>query len=332
MTEKKTQTIEQTSASIKEALLGSEKPLLLAHIRPDGDAIGSMVGLALALRQKGKKPQLVISGGLPQRFNFVTGSESVTTKINNNHDLVVSLDCANYARLSSSTNPSLRVDINIDHHITNEKYAELNFVLPNYAATTAILAKFLEEWDYKITTDVADALLMGMITDTIGFRTDNVNPEYLHLTANLLNKGANLAEMYHQGLTIHSATASKIWGYALSRLVVEDTLAWTTILIEDRKKAAYNGMDDADLTNHLSSLENIDISVLFNEQKGDKVKVSWRSNDKYDVTVIAMIYKGGGHPRAAGATVDGKLDEVIECVLGETRKVMKGKNKPEKSK
>lgn len=318
------QTISQTHRAIKQQMVECESPLILAHARPDGDAVGSMVALGLAFEQTGKKPLLVFSDGLPKRFRFLSGTGPISTKIASEYDLVVALDCANFDRLSS---PGMidQVHINIDHHVTNENYAEINLVLPEFASTTSILARFLPEWGFDITKDIANALLMGMITDTIGFRTSNVNSEYLRIAADLLDQGADMVGMYHHGLTIHSAAASRVWGFALARLEIDRNLAWTSILIEDRKRADYEGMDDADLTNHLSSIENIDISILFNEQKDDKVKVSWRSSENFEVTQIASLFGGGGHPRAAGAEVSGTLPDVTQLVLGETKKLLQGK-------
>jgi phosphoesterase RecJ-like protein len=237
----------------------------------------------------------------------------------------VTLDCADKKRVSSPTElPDIH--INIDHHITNELYAETNLVIPEQPATTAILAEYLPHWGFTIDKDVANALLMGMITDSIGFSTSNITPRFLRLAADLMEKGADLPSLYHQALTAQSLPASIIWGNALSRIKSESNLAWTTITLEDRTNAAYQGRDDANLTNHLSLLETIDVSVLFNEQKDNKVKVSWRSNAKFDVSKIAMRFNGGGHPPAAGAEITGDLETVMELVLGETKKFMQGKN------
>jgi phosphoesterase RecJ-like protein len=315
----------QIHTKIQCLLTRSDTPLILSHIRPDGDAIGSIIGLSLALQKAGKKPQMVLTDGLPRKFRFLTGAEQISRKIKGNYDLVVTLDCADKKRVGSPTElPD--VHINIDHHITNELYAETNLVIPEQPATTAILAEYLPLWGFTIDKDVANALLMGMITDSIGFSTSNVTPRFLHLAADLMEKGADLPSLYHQALTAQSLPASIIWGNALSRIKSEGNLAWTTITLKDRTNAAYQGRDDADLTNHLSLLEKIDIAVLFNEQKDGKVKVSWRSNAKFDVSKIAMRFDGGGHPPAAGAEITGGLETVMELVLGETKEFMQGKN------
>jgi bifunctional oligoribonuclease and PAP phosphatase NrnA len=315
----------QIHTKIQCLLTRSDTPLILSHIRPDGDAIGSIIGLSLALQKAGKKPRMVLTDGLPRKFRFLTGAEQISRKIKGNYDLVVTLDCADKKRVGSPTElPD--VHINIDHHITNELYAETNLVIPEQPATTAILAEYLPLWGFTIDKDVANALLMGMITDSIGFSTSNVTPRFLHLAADLMEKGADLPSLYHQALTAQSLPASIIWGNALSRIKSEGNLAWTTITLKDRTNAAYQGRDDADLTNHLSLLEKIDIAVLFNEQKDGKVKVSWRSNAKFDVSKIAMRFDGGGHPPAAGAEITGGLETVMELVLGKTKEFMQGKN------
>ena len=315
----------QIHTKIQCLLTRSDTPLILSHIRPDGDAIGSIIGLSLALQKAGKKPQMVLTDGLSRKFRFLHGAERISRRIKGNYDLVVTLDCADKKRIGSPTElPDIH--INIDHHITNELYAETNLVIPEQPATTAILAEYLPLWGFTIDKDVANALLMGMITDSIGFSTSNVTPRFLHLAADLMEKGADLPSLYHQALTAQSLPASKIWGNALSRIKSEGNLAWTTITLKDRTNAAYQGRDDADLTNHLSLLEKIDIAVLFNEQKDGKVKVSWRSNAKFDVSKIAMRFDGGGHPPAAGAEITGGLETVMELVLGKTKEFMQGKN------
>jgi len=316
--------INQIHTKIQCLLTRSDTPLILSHIRPDGDAIGSIIGLSLALQKAGKKPQMILTDGLPHKFKFLTGANRISRRIKGNYDLVVTLDCADKKRVGSPAEIPY-IHINIDHHITNELYAETNLVIPEQPATTAILAEFLPHWGFAIDKDVANALLMGMITDSIGFSTSNVTSGFLRLAANLMEKGADLPSLYHQALTAQSLPASIIWGNALSRIKSEGDLAWTTITLEDRTNAAYQGRDDADLTNHLSLLEKIDVSVLFNEQKDGKVKVSWRSNAKFDVSKIAMRFDGGGHPPAAGAEIIGGLETVMELVLGETKKFMQGK-------
>jgi phosphoesterase RecJ-like protein len=314
--------LERVLQQIKERLDGSQKPLILSHIRPDGDAIGSLISMGLVLQKAGKVPCLVLEDGLPAKYRFLKGSELIVKKPADTNDLVISVDCSDIRRLGDSFS-STPIGINIDHHITNELFGEINLVLPEYPATSAILAEFLPALGFQLDHDVSSALLMGILTDTIGFRTSNVTPALLRQSAQLMDNGANLADVYNRTLTAQTFPASLIWGMALSRLVRENGLVWTVITLEDRKKAGYSGRDDADLTNILSSIEGSDVSVLFNEENGGKVKVSWRSNEPFDVTKVAMQFGGGGHPRASGAEIDGTLEDVGKIVLSKTKQYMK---------
>ncbi len=313
--------MEKVHKQILEKLHKSNTPLILSHMRPDGDAIGSIVGLGLLLKKAGKTPRLVLEDGLPAKYRFLLGSELIVKKPADNHDLTIVLDCSDLRRLGDSFS-GLTVDINIDHHITNENFGAINLVLPKYPATCAILAKHLPDWGFSLDLDSSNALLMGIVTDTIGFRTSNVTPETLCQTAQLMESGASLSDIYNQALVSQSFPASLIWGFALSRLVRENGLIWTEITLDDRKKAKYIGRDDADLTNILSAIEGSDVSLVFNEQNSGKVKVSWRSNAPFDVSRIAQQFGGGGHPQASGAEIEGTLEEVENNVISTTKQYM----------
>jgi len=309
-------------AMIASKLNACQKPLILSHIRPDGDAIGSIIGLGLALKNSGKSPQLVLEDGLPAKYRFIQCSEMVASKVKGEFDLVITLDCSDQNRLGE-IGKDLEIDINIDHHVTNEEFATLNLIEPDFPATAEILADNLPDWGFELDINIANALLMGILTDTIGFRTSNVRPETLRQSAKLMELGADLGEIYLHSLVTQSFPASLLWGKALSRLVKENGLVWTMITLDDRKEAKYSGRDDADLTNILSSIEGSDMAILFNEQNDGKVKISWRSNAPYNVSWVAQQFGGGGHPPASGAEVEGSLEEVVKKILEFTKQYMK---------
>lgn len=313
---------ENINELIRERLSNSQRPMIISHMRPDGDAIGSLVGMGLALRNLGKEPNLILEDGLPSKYRFLTGSEMISKGPAEEADLIISLDCSDQNRMGE-TFSKLEFDINIDHHITNDNFGAINLIIPEYPATSAILAEFLPQWNFPLDSDSSSALLMGILTDTIGFRTSNVTPTLLRQAANLMEMGADLSKLYTQTLVSLSFPSSLIWGFSLSRLVKEDRLVWTTITLEDRKNANYIGRDDADLTNVLSAIEETDVSIVFNEQNGGKVKVSWRSNDPYNVSWIAQQFGGGGHPPASGAEIEGTLEDVENAVLNITKQYMK---------
>jgi len=142
-----------------------------------------------------------------------------------------------------------------------------------------------------------------------------MTPQVLRISAELMEKGGNLPELYRRSIVNRSYEATQFWGIGLNNLEKKDRLVWTTLTIADRKDVNYPGRDDADLINVLSSIDGADIAVIFVEQPNEKVKVSWRAQPGFDVSKIALQVGGGGHAPASGAEIDGSIDEVKSKVL-----------------
>jgi len=304
------------SQSIKQKIDAAGEITLVTHIRPDGDAVGSVIGLDAALRCYGKPVQIAFEETLPARFRFLIEKEE--KKKPSKDGIIITLDCADHNRMPKSF-AEKKIDVNIDHHATNTQFAELNYIDENAAATAEIITDLLKEWDIHISSSAADALLMGIITDTIGFRTPNTTPHTLRVAADLINQGANLTDMYQRSLTDMTWEAGLLWGYALNKLQKEGNIIYTAITCEDRQKSGFAGRDDADLTNFLSSIQEADISILFNQQSEKSVKVSWRSRSHVNVANLASQFGGGGHPAAAGAEIELSLQETQQKVLQVTK-------------
>ena len=312
---------EKIFTAIKHEIGKAEKILLLSHSRPDGDAVGSLLGLGIILKNAGKEVQMVLEDGVPRNFHHLQGSEQIKKNIQDAYDISIVLDCSDVQRIGKIFDDQSTPTINIDHHVTNLNFAEINLVSTKDPATTTILTKLCRALGFSITHSAAEALLTGLITDTIGFRTSNMNPEALRLAADLMEIGADLATLYKKALLDISYQAARFWGAGLSSIQLENQLLWATLSLSDREKAGYHGKDDADLINFLSSIKDADVFLIFVEQPDDTVKVSWRSQGGYDVSKIASYFGGGGHPPAAGAMINGDMEEVKEKVLKATREL-----------
>ena len=312
--------MDETLLQIAQKQLGSAKRVLIvSHIRPDGDAIGSLLGLGLSLQAAGKDVQMVLADGVPMNFRYLQGSEDIRTQPEGEFDLIAVVDCSDLERVGNALDGYREPDINIDHHPTNLNFARLNLVEPSAVATAEILAEILPVFGFSITPNVAAALLNGVVTDTLGFRTYNTSPKSLRIAAELMELGGNLPELYHRSLLGHSYEAVKYWGSGITRLQREDKILWTALTREDRQAAGYRGRDDADLINVLTSIDHAKIVLIFIEQNDGKVKVSWRSQPGIDVSQIALRFGGGGHEAASGAMIDGSLEDVQAQVLHATR-------------
>jgi bifunctional oligoribonuclease and PAP phosphatase NrnA len=302
----------------------AQRILVTCHLRPDGDAIGSLLGLGLALTSRGKQVQMVCEDGVPSSCRYLDGSTEVRRQAEGDFDLVCVVDCSDWERAGSVLNDRGPVGINIDHHPTNLNFANLNLVDVQAVATAEIIAELLSRWGVSITHSIAAALMTGLITDTIGFRTSNVNPSTMRLAADLMDRGADLAMLYRRTLVDRSYEAVRLWGTGLTKLERNGRLLWTTLTLDDRKAARYPGRDDADLINILSTVEGADITMIFVEQPNGRVKISWRAQPGFDVSKIAVSLGGGGHAAAAGAEIQGSLPEVQATILELTRPLLSG--------
>ncbi|MCW5877334.1 MAG: DHH family phosphoesterase [Anaerolineales bacterium] len=303
----------------RQRLQDAQSLLVVSHVRPDGDAICSVLGLGLALQAAGKQVQMVLSDGLPDGFDHLPGVEQIARAAQGTVDLVVAVDAAAQERTGEALRQHPQVHLNIDHHITNTRFGELNLIDPDSVATCAMLAEHLPALGLDFAPGVPEALLTGILTDTIGFHTSNMNPQALRIAADLVERGAGLPELYERALLRRSFEALRYWGAGLSSLQREGELVWASLTLADRQAAGYPANDDAELVNNIAFVEGAAVVVLFVEQHDNQVKMSWRSRGAIDVSRIAAQFGGGGHMAAAGANLSGSLAKVQEQVLQATR-------------
>jgi len=311
---------------VAEKLRQSQRILIVSHVRPDADAVGSMLGLGLALKNEGKDVQMVLEDGTPG-FAYLPQIDLVKRAPVGELDFIVVVDCSDPRRVGQILNGYGKPDMVVDHHKTNLNFGTYNIVEPDQVATAGILYDHMPEWGLKLDQDVATCLLAGIIGDTIGFRTSNVNSAALRSAAALMDLGADLTRIYREELVLRSFTAARYWGSGLNRLQQDNGIVWTSLTLKDRNAVRYPGNDDADLVNILSSVREAEIAVIFVEQSQNDVKISWRARPGIDVSGIASSFGGGGHAAAAGADIKGSLDDVQKQVILETKKLLESKSK-----
>ncbi|MEK6574533.1 MAG: bifunctional oligoribonuclease/PAP phosphatase NrnA [Chloroflexota bacterium] len=310
-------------ALARDLIASATHILLITHVSPDGDAIGSLLGLSHALRAAGKTTVPISADGCPETFRFLPGSNEIVKKTDQACDLIIALDCADLDRAGKPVESFGRQpDINIDHHVTNPRFARLNFVDETTTATAELIADLLPAWGLPLTQPAAECLLCGLVSDTIGFRTANTTAKALTTAQTLMAAGADLPRIYEYSLNRRSFAAVQLWGRALARASLADKLAWTTIPLAIKQNVGYNGKGDADLINVISTVSEADVFVVILETGPNEVKISWRARPGIDVSRVAQSFGGGGHVAAAGANVKGTLEEVEEKVLAATRKIM----------
>ncbi len=309
-------------AQVQQLIRSAQRPLLICHISPDGDAVGSLIGLGRALRQMGLEPVLACADPIPASFGYIPGVEAIVQEAGEQgdafFDLIISLDCADRERgghfLQAPTLGSARL-INIDHHLTNLNFGDVNLVDPHASSTSEIVLRLLECMAVPLDVEIATALLAGIVADTRGFRTSNVTAQVVEAALRLMKAGASLPYVTRHSLDRRPIAAVHLWGAALSQLQAENRVAWTSIPLAMRRAVGHEGSGDAGLVSFLVSAEDTDAAAVFVERGDGRIEVGLRAMPGFDVAQVALQFGGGGHALAAGCNLPGPLEQAQARVL-----------------
>ena len=313
-----------TLDNILEEIKNAENILILTHESPDGDAIGSSLAMNLALKQIGKKPEVIIRE-FPRIFMFLPGSEEVKLEASKkNYDLIISLDCADLKRLVGREYVEIsKKVINIDHHGSNVMYGDINFVNPVAPACCEILVGMLDYFDIPINVEIGSCILAGIITDTGGFKYSSVTAETFEFTAELLRKGVNVSDIYKKVLETRTKGNFELLRRSINRLeLIEDgKIAFTYITKKDEEEVNAEPGDHEGIVENGRSIDGVKVSIFIRQKDEENAyKVSMRSNGNINVSDICYRFGGGGHPNAAGALIQGTIEQVKEKLIKEIKK------------
>jgi len=299
---------------------GAQRIICICHVMPDGDAIGSLVGLGLALRKMGKRCTLACADPVPERLRFLPGVAEVQPVTPTDEDLIITLDCSDTERIGALYDATLfarkRV-LNIDHHITNVAFGDVNWV-EQRAATAELCLELITKLAIPLDVAIATCLLTGVVTDTRSFRTSNTTPEVLRVAIRLLEAGASLADINEQLSQYNSPGRICLWGRALSNARMQQRVIWAEITPDLLATCNATTEDTEDLVSFLVATRDMDVALLFTDRGGGKIEVSMRAVRGVDISGVALQFGGGGHPQAAGCTCNGALPEVKARVLQAT--------------
>ena len=293
---------------------------IFTHEAPDGDAIGSSLALYMGLKQL-KKDVDVITGEYSKSFSFLACLDEIKSEGMGDYDLCISLDCADRKRLYDLNNSfdKAGITISIDHHASNTYYADLNYVEDRSPAACKTLVKILKRLGVNINKEIGQALMVGIITDSGGFRYDTVDDETFEFAAQMLDVGVNISDIYLNTFGVQTKAQFELTSIATSRLkfLSKNRVAITYITEEDLKKTKAQIGDHEGIVNVGRNIEGVVVSIFLREAE-DGYKVSFRSNNDVDVSEIAKVFGGGGHSRAAGCFIDGPLDKAMDRLVKET--------------
>ena len=314
-----------TLDNILEEINKAESIVILTHENPDGDAIGSGLALYNALKQIGKNPDVIIPE-YPRTFEFLPGSNEIKKESNvEKYDLAISVDCATIKMLNGFANyfENAKVRVSIDHHSTNTMFGDLNYVSPDAPACAQILLVVFEYFKLEVTKDIGTCILTGIITDTGGFKYSGVTSETFEFVAWLLEKGINVSKIYRKVLQTKTRANFELNRIATNRLeFFEDgKVAFTYITKEDEEIVNAESGDHEGIVETGRDIEGVEVSIFVREtDKG--CKVSMRSNEYVNVSDVCLLLGGGGHIRAAGATMQYTIEQAKEKILRQIKSVI----------
>ena len=310
-----------TLDEILKEIQNAESFVILSHESPDGDAIGSSLGMCLALQNMGKKAEVIMKE-YPANFNFLPGIENIKTEGSmEEYDVAIVVDCPELKRVNSIFHKyfeNAKVKIEFDHHGKNAMFADYNIVDQVSPACAQILVSSFEYLNIEITKDIATCLLTGIITDTGGFKNSGITTETFEFAGWALSKGVNVSNIYRQSMMIITPSKFEMQKMAMDRLefFADGKIAFTYITKEDDEKVGMEPGDHDGIVEIGRNIKGVEISIYLHEkEKG--FKASLRSNDYVDVSEICMLFGGGGHVKAAGATINMNLQEAKKAILQE---------------
>lgn len=310
-------TIQWTEAI--EAVAAAQRILVVTHVQPDGDAIGTLLGLGLTLAAAGKEVDVAVDGGVPAYLRFLPGADQVRASLKSGlWDVYISADASDIERTGECgafARQHSRVQINLDHHVTNTGFGDIKLVVAEAVSAAEVAYDFLNRAGYDITPDSAKCLLTGMVTDTIGFRTSNVVPRTLDIARDLMQRGASLTEITALTLDTRSYDSLLVWREAMNFLNLEDGVIWTSVPFEVFRRLHVDPGVEMNLSSFLVKVNEAMVSAVFKERHDGRVECSFRAKLGFDVGSLALDIGGGGHTLAAGATIDGPLDAAVERVI-----------------
>ncbi len=292
--------------------------LVSSHQRPDGDAIGSAVGFALALRELGKQAEVVMDAAPPRFLRPFPAVDQIriTTTVAEVTDGAIIMECSSLDRTGVSGLERSPV-LNIDHHVGNTGYGAINWIDESAAACTELVFTLIETLGVMMTPDIATHLYLGLLTDTGSFRFSHITPRSFEIARRCVEAGANpqwIARTHYDSSTLGRV---RIFGHVLNTMQLDETgrVALLTMTHADAAAAQASDDDTDGIINFPLSVKDVWAVAFFKEADAGEWRVSMRSKGDVDVGVIARGYGGGGHKNAAGCSARGQLSELQEAFL-----------------
>ncbi|MFA5035349.1 MAG: bifunctional oligoribonuclease/PAP phosphatase NrnA [Candidatus Margulisiibacteriota bacterium] len=310
---------------IKELLRKANTVLVAGHSDPDGDSIGSMLGLGQLLERQGKTVSYLCVDAVPRVYSFLPGTDKVKKNVpfNQTFDAMFVVDSSDLSRIGDKTTDFRAIAkkiVNLDHHPDNTQFGDINCVGSASSAAEVVfdLAVYLK---LPFDKQVAECLYVGLITDTGNFRYENTSVKTFRMAAELMEFGINTHDITTRIYDTRTVKAVKMAAMALANIQFagDGKICWAAITSDMMEQVGAMGEDVVGIVDHLRSIEGVEVAIFFREKDG-VIKMNFRSKNRVNVSEIARKFGGGGHIKAAGAGMPGPIEKVEALVIAETEK------------
>lgn len=313
---------------ILAGIADSQSICVVGHIRPDGDCIGSQLGLTLALKALGKDVVCWNEDPVPNKLAFLDPDRVVQRPRKGvKFDCVIATDAASFERLGKVGDciGDRKLFINIDHHRSNTRYADINWVSAKEPSSGELIYRLIKAAGWSITPAIADCLFTAVSTDTGSFQYPSTRPSTYNVAGELVKRGANLAKICDEVYQSFPLSRVRLLQHVYNnfRLIDENRVAYFWLKQADFDRTGATSNDSEGLIDHIRAIEPVIVACVFEELGPDTVRISLRSkSDRINVNEIAGIFGGGGHTAAAGARISGKPLSVQRRVINAIKKAL----------
>lgn len=320
--------LNRTVQKIIETIRSSRTICIVGHVRPDGDCIGSQLGLALALKGDGKDVTCWNEHEVPDKLAFLdTQKMFELPKAGRTFDCVIATDCASFERLGKAGEciGDRKVFINIDHHASNTRYADINWVSSREPSSGELIYRLLKAGHWPITRAIADCLFTAVSTDTGSFQYQTTTPATFQVASHLVERGADLARISEEVYQSYPLARVQLLRHVYNkfRLTHDKRTGYFWLKKRDFARTGAQREDAEGLIDHIRAIEGVIVAVVFEETEPELTRISLRSkSDDVDVNAIAGEFGGGGHKAAAGARIAGKPIAAQRRVLNAIKKAL----------
>ncbi|MTI67484.1 MAG: bifunctional oligoribonuclease/PAP phosphatase NrnA [Firmicutes bacterium] len=310
---------------VKEKIENSKRIGLISHIQPDGDSIGSLLGFGLALKKEYKNIDFIASDKIGKQFSFLPGIDLLSEKDIEDYDLIITLDSSDMYRIGEYKEILEKKDtfiINIDHHISNTSYGDINIVNPDASSTGEIIYEILNTLNIDIDKDIATCLYVSISTDTGSFKYDSTTSRTHIVISDLLDKGVNINDITINLYQNRSLQKTKLFILAIETLeLLSDNKFAIVKVTQEMLKDTDTTIKDIDgLVEFARDIETVEVACVLKELKDNEIKIGLRSKEYIDVSEIAVKFNGGGHKKASGCTIKDNIDKAKQMIIDEIQK------------